>query len=73
MASFSDCTMNMIRIITHRVPTGFIIVKEQREEQAIRLDLLIKEFCLSDRQAKAIGHILEHRSLTIQDFERFFP
>jgi len=24
---------------------------------------------LSDRQAKALGHILEHGSLTIQDFE----
>jgi Fic family protein len=42
-------------------------------EQAIRRDVLIKEYGLSDRQAKAIGHILEHGSLTIQDFERFFP
>ena len=45
----------------------------ERGEQAIRRDLLIKEYGLSDRQAKAIGHILEHGSLTIQDFERFFP
>ncbi len=28
---------------------------------------------LSDRQAKALGHILEHGSLTIQDFERLCP
>ncbi len=42
----------------------------RRGEQAIRRDVLIKEHKLSDRQAKALGHILEHGSLTIQDFER---
>jgi Fic family protein len=42
----------------------------ERGEQAIRQDVLIKEHGLSDRQAKAIGHILEYGSLTIQDFER---
>ena len=26
-----------------------------------------------DRQAKAIGHILEHGSLTIQEFQNLFP
>ena len=45
----------------------------ERGEQAIRRDVLIKEHGLSDRQAKAIGHILEHGSLTIQDFERLCP
>ena len=39
-------------------------------ELAIRRDVLIKEHRLSDRQAKALGHILEHGGLTIQDFER---
>jgi Fic family protein len=42
----------------------------ERGEQAIRRDVLIKEHGLSDRQAKALGHILEHGSLTIKDFER---
>ena len=46
---------------------------KQRGEQAIRRDVLIKEHGLSDRQAKALGHILEHGSLTIQDFERLCP
>ena len=41
--------------------------------QAIRLDVLIKEHGLSDRDAKALGHILEYGSLTIQDFEHLFP
>ena len=45
----------------------------ERGEQAIRRDVLIKEHGLSDRQTKAIGHILEHGSLTIQDFERLCP
>jgi len=44
-----------------------------RGEQAIRRDVLIKEYSLSDRQAKALGHILEHGSLTIQDFEGLCP
>ncbi len=43
-----------------------------RGEQAIRRDVLIKEHRLSDRQAKALGHIMEHGSLTIQDFEHLF-
>ncbi|MBU3930887.1 MAG: helix-turn-helix domain-containing protein, partial [Proteobacteria bacterium] len=38
-----------------------------------RRDVLIKEHGLSDRQAKALGHILEHGSLTIQEFEHLFP
>ena len=42
-------------------------------EQAIRRDVLVKEHGLSDRQAHAIGHILENGSLTIQDFERLCP
>ena len=46
---------------------------KQRGEQAIRRDALIKEHGLSDRQGKALGHILEHGSLTIQDFERLCP
>ncbi|MBI4764004.1 MAG: Fic family protein [Deltaproteobacteria bacterium] len=41
----------------------------KRGEQAVRRDVLVKEYHLSDRQAKALGHILEHGSLTIQDFE----
>jgi len=45
----------------------------KRGEQAIRRDVIIKEHRLSDRQAKALGHILEHGSLTIQDFEHLYP
>jgi Fic family protein len=44
-----------------------------RGEQVIRKDVLVKEHRLSDRQAKALGHILEHGSLTIQEFEGLCP
>ncbi len=43
---------------------------KERGELAIRRDVLIKDHGLSNRQAKALGHILEHGSLTIQDFEK---
>lgn len=46
---------------------------KHRGEQAIRRDVLVKEHRLSDRQAKALGHILEHGSLNIQDYERLCP
>jgi Fic family protein len=45
----------------------------QRGEQAIRRDVLVKQYGLSDRQGRAIKHILEHGSLTIQKFERLCP
>jgi Fic family protein len=45
----------------------------QRGEQAIRRDVLVKQHGLSDRQAKAVQHILEHDSLTIQEFGRLCP
>lgn len=45
----------------------------KRGELAIRRDVLVKEHRLSDRQARALGHIFDHGSLTIQDFEHLFP
>jgi len=45
----------------------------ERGEQAIRRDMLVKEHMLSDRQARALAHILEHGSLTIKDFEGLCP
>ena len=46
---------------------------KDRGEQAIRKDMIVKQHNLSDRQALAISHILEHGSLTIQDYERLCP
>jgi len=44
-------------------PLALYLSLSERGEQAIRRDVLIKEHGLSDRQAKALGHILEHGSL----------
>ena len=45
----------------------------QRGQRAIQRDILAKEHGLSDRQAKALGHVMEHGSLTIQDYEALYP
>lgn len=45
----------------------------QRGEQAIRRDVIVKEHSLSNRQAKALGYVQEHGSLTIQDYEDLYP
>jgi Fic family protein len=44
-----------------------------RGEQVIRRDLLVREYGLTDRQSKALGHLLERGSLTIQEYERLCP
>ena len=45
----------------------------QRGERAIQRDILAKEHRLSERQAKALRHVMEHGSLTIQDYEALCP
>lgn len=45
----------------------------QRGERAIQRDILAKEHGLSERQVKAFGHVMEHGSLTIQDYEALCP
>ena len=42
-------------------------------EMVIRRDVLAKEHALSERQARALDHILKNGSLTIKDFERICP
>ncbi len=44
-----------------------------RGQRAIRQDILAKEHGLSERQAKAVGHLIQHGSLTIQDYEALCP
>ena len=45
----------------------------QRGERAIQRDILAKEHGLSERQVKALGHVMENGSLTIQDYEVLCP
>jgi len=44
-----------------------------RGERVIRRDLLVRTHGLSDRQALAVDHLLEHERLTIQDYEDICP
>jgi Fic family protein len=45
----------------------------KRGERAIQRDVLVKEHGLSERQAEALGHVMEHGSLRIQDYEALCP
>jgi Fic family protein len=45
----------------------------RRGEQVIRRDVLAKEHGLSERQALALGHVLEHGKLAIQDYQQLCP
>ena len=44
-----------------------------RGERIIRCDVLAKKHRLSDRQARALGHLLEHGRITLADLERLCP
>jgi Fic family protein len=46
---------------------------KRRGEMALRCEVLAREHGLSERQALALGHVLEHGSMTIQDFEQLCP
>lgn len=45
----------------------------QRGERAIRLDVLSKKYDLSERQAKAVDLVLEHGSMTLQEYASICP
>jgi Fic family protein len=44
-----------------------------RGERTIRRDVLVRQHGLSDRQALALGHVIEQGRLTIQDYEGLCP
>lgn len=46
---------------------------KQRGEQAMYREILTQEFSLSTRQVLALGQVLEHGSMAIQDYERLCP
>jgi Fic family protein len=73
--SVRDCGMNMTGWLEYFVDGLATQLAEvgKRGEQAIRRDVLVRQHGLSDRQAMALGHILEHGSVTIQEFERLCP
>ena len=44
-----------------------------RGQRTIRRDALVRRHALSDRQAVALGHVIEHGRLTIHDYEDLCP
>ena len=44
-----------------------------RGERTIRREALVRQHALSDRQAVALGHVIEHGRLTIHDYEELCP
>ena len=61
-----------IEFFTKGLATQLTEVKE-RGELAIRQDILARQHRLSERQAIALGHALEHGKLTIGDFQELCP
>ena len=73
--SVRDCGMDMtgwLEFFTEGLATQLGEVRD-RGERVIRRDVLAREHGLSERQAKALGHVLEHGSLRIQDYEARCP
>jgi len=52
--------------------TQMIEVRD-RGEQVIRRDILVKQHALNERQAKALGHLIQNGQLSIQTFEELCP
>ncbi|MBM9514249.1 Fic family protein [Desulfogranum marinum] len=50
-----------------------MIEVKKRGEQVIRRDVMVQKHSLNDRQSKACGFLLEHKKLTIQDYEKLCP
>ena len=46
---------------------------KSRGKQTIRYDVLVRQHALSNRQALALDHLMEHGHLAIQDHERLCP
>jgi Fic family protein len=61
-----------LRFFTEGLATQLDEVKV-RGEIAIRRDVLALRYGLSDRQALALGHAIEHGRLTIREYESLFP
>lgn len=73
--SVRELDMDMTRWLEYFVgglATQLAEVKE-RGGQAIQQDVLVKKHSLSERQALALRHAMEHGGVTIQDYEKLCP
>ena len=70
-----ECGMDLtgwLEYFAQGLSTQLVEVK-QRGERVIQRDVLAREHGLSERQTKAIDFVLEHGSLTIQEYEALCP
>ena len=58
---------------TNPITAALTRIERARGERTIRRDVLVREHRLSDRQALALGHVLDAGRLTIQDFATLCP
>ncbi len=61
-----------LEFCTEGLATQLDEVKE-RGERVIRRDVIAREHGLSDRQALAVGHVMEHGKVTIREYEALCP
>ncbi len=61
-----------IEFFTKGLATQLAEVK-QRGERAIRQETLARRRGLTERQARALGHVLEHGRLTIAEYQKLYP
>ena len=61
-----------IEFFTKGLATQLAEVK-QRGERAIRQETLARRRGLTERQARALGHVLEHGRLTIAEYQTLYP
>ena len=61
-----------IEFFTKGLATQLAEVK-QRGERAIRQETLARRRSLTERQARALGHVLEHGRLTIAEYQTLYP
>ena len=61
-----------LEFFTARLATQLDEVKV-RGQRAIRRDVLARQHALSDRQAAALGNVIEQGRLAIRDYERHCP
>ncbi|MCL2701182.1 MAG: Fic family protein [Phycisphaerae bacterium] len=73
--SVRECGMDLTGWLDYFIEGLSVQLMEVRDrsERAIRTDALAKQHNLSDRQAKALGHVMEHGTLTVQDFVTMYP
>lgn len=75
LQSVRESEMDMTRWLEYFVEGLTAQLSEVRKwgEEALRIEAMILRHSLSERQAKALGYLLVHGSMRINDFEKLYP